>query len=179
VTGALGTPAPYHSAVTIPQGTAYRVRSDALRWRWSRFDELSPVQLYALFAARIAVFVVEQDCPYQDLDGLDLEAEHLIAWSGAEVAAYLRLLGPGVRFAEPSIGRVITTQAFRSSGLGRELMARGVARCDEQFPGQPLRISAQAHLERFYGEFGFVKASDVYLEDGIPHIEMLRTPRSI
>jgi ElaA protein len=148
-----------------------------IEWRWCSLEDLSTRQLYALFAARSAVFVVEQNAPYQDLDGADLQAEHLIAWSGEEVAACVRILAPGVKYAEPSIGRVLTTKPFRTSGLGRELMVRAVSRCDERFPGRPIRIGAQAYLERFYGSFGFVRASDAYLEDGIPHVEMLRIPR--
>lgn len=147
-----------------------------IRWQWCPLEDLSTPQLYALLAARSAVFVVEQNCAYQDLDGADIEAEHLIAWSGDDVAACLRVLAPGVKFAEPSIGRVLTTREFRATGVGRELMARAVARCDERFPTQPTRIGAQAYLERFYGAFGFVKASDIYIEDDIPHIEMLRHP---
>jgi ElaA protein len=150
-----------------------------MNWQWCSLHDLDARQLYALFAARGAVFVVEQNCAYRDLDGADLEAEHLIAWSGEEVAACVRVLAPGVKYAEPSIGRVLTTKPFRTSGLGRELMARAVARCEERFPGQPIRIGAQAYLERFYGSFGFVKASDEYMEDGIPHIEMLRAPRGL
>jgi ElaA protein len=150
----------------------------SLEWQWCALSDLPAHRIHALFAARSAVFVVEQNCPYQDLDGADLAAEHLIAWSEDEVAACLRLLAPGVKYAEPSIGRVLTRKAFRTTGLGRELMARGVARCEERFPTQAMRIGAQAHLERFYGSFGFVKASDVYMEDGIPHIEMLREPRA-
>ncbi|HJY36207.1 MAG TPA: GNAT family N-acetyltransferase, partial [Steroidobacteraceae bacterium] len=96
-----------------------------LKWQWCRLGELSAEQLYAVLAARVAIFVVEQNCAYQDLDGLDGDAEHLIAWSGTEVAGYLRVLAPGTRFADPSIGRIITTQPFRGSGLGRELVAKG------------------------------------------------------
>jgi ElaA protein len=147
---------------------------DRIEWRWCSLEDLSARALYTLLAARSAVFVVEQNCPYEDLDGADLDAEHLIAWSGAEVAACARVLAPGAKYAEPSIGRVLTTKPFRTSGLGRELMARAVVRCEERYPGAPIRIGAQAYLERFYNSFGFVKASEVYLEDGIPHIEMLR-----
>jgi ElaA protein len=145
-----------------------------LRWRWSRLADLAASEVYALLSARSAVFIVEQNCAYQDLDGLDVDAEHLIAWSATDVAACLRLLAPGVKFAEPSLGRVLTAAAFRSTGLGRELMARGIAHAERRYPLSALRIGAQAHLERFYGSFGFVRASDVYLEDGIPHIEMVR-----
>jgi ElaA protein len=144
-----------------------------LSWQWCRLDELSAEQVYAVLAARVAVFVVEQNCAYQELDGLDAGGEHLIAWSGADVAGYLRVLAPGTRFDDPSIGRIITTQPFRGSGLGRELVAQGIARARERYPGRPVRISAQRYLEKFYGEFGFVAVSEPYLEDGIPHIEML------
>lgn len=146
----------------------------SVRWQWCSLEDLSARQLYTLLAARSAVFVVEQRCAYQDPDGADIEAEHLIAWAGDDVAACARVLGPGAKFVEPSIGRVLTSAAFRSTGVGRELMARAVARCDERFPGKAIRIGAQAYLERFYASFGFVKASDTYLEDDIPHIEMLR-----
>ncbi len=145
-----------------------------VNWQWCRLGELSAEQLYAVFAARIAIFVVEQNCPYQELDGLDADAEHLIAWSGANVVAgYLRVLAPGTRFADPSIGRIIATKEFRGTGLGRELVAKGIERARLRYPGQPVRISAQAYLEKFYGAFGFTTVSEPYLEDNIPHVEML------
>lgn len=145
-------------------------------WQWRRYADLSPLEIHAIFAARQAVFVVEQNCPYQDLDGKDLDAWHLVAWSGKEVAAYLRLLAPGVSYAEPSLGRILTTQMGRGSGLGRELVARGLEKINELYPMLPTRIGAQAHLHKFYGAFGFVQASEPYEEDGIPHIEMRREP---
>ena len=126
-----------------------------------------------MLAARVAVFVVEQNCPYQDLDGLDGDAEHLIAWSGTQVAGYLRVLAPGTLFDDPSIGRIITTKPFRGSGLGRDLVAKGLERTRQRYPGKPVRISAQKYLEKFYRDFGFVAVSEPYLEDGIPHVEML------
>lgn len=147
-----------------------------IRWQWCRLDDLSLQQVYAIFAAREAVFVVEQACAYQELDGLDAEAQHLVAWAGDEVAAYLRVPAPGVRFAEPSIGRVLTAAGFRRNGLARELMTRALAQVDVLYAGQAVRISAQTYLEEFYGAFGFVPVSEMYLEDGIPHIEMLRQP---
>lgn len=151
-----------------------RAIGPALAWQWCTLDDLEAAQIYALFAARQAVFVVEQQCAYQDLDGYDIDAEHLIAWSDNELAACLRLLAPGVKFAEPSLGRIITTGNFRGTGLGRELIRKGISRAEQRYPHQPIRIGAQAHLERFYGTLGFTRASDLYLEDGIPHIEMLR-----
>jgi ElaA protein len=144
-----------------------------LKWQWSSLGELSAEQVYAILAARVAIFVVEQNCAYQDLDGLDSDAEHLIAWSGSNVAGYLRVLGPGTRFDDPSIGRIITTREFRGSGLGRELVAKAIARTRQRSPGMPIRISAQKYLEKFYGDFGFATVSEPYLEDGIPHVEML------
>jgi ElaA protein len=144
-----------------------------LRWQWCRLGELSAEQVYAVLAARVAIFVVEQNCAYQDLDGLDGDAEHLIAWSDSEVAGYLRVLGPGTRFGDPSIGRIITTKPFRGTGLGRDLVAKGLERTRMRYPGQPVRISAQKYLEKFYRHFGFVTVSEPYLEDDIPHVEMV------
>jgi ElaA protein len=144
-----------------------------LRWQWCRLGELSAEQVYAVLAARVAIFVVEQNCAYQELDGLDADAEHLIAWSGTQVAGYLRVLGPGTRFDDPSIGRIITAQPFRGTGLGRDLVAKGIEHTRLRYPGQPVRISAQKYLEKFYRDFGFVTVSEPYLEDDIPHVEML------
>jgi ElaA protein len=148
--------------------------TDILRWQWCSLSELSVRDSYAIMAARAEVFIVEQQCAFQDLDGLDLDAQHLVVWSGSELAAYLRLLAPGVKYAERSIGRVITTAAFRGTGLGRALMARALEHLDSSFPTHPLRIGAQARLAAFYESFGFVRASELYIEDDIPHIEMLR-----
>lgn len=144
-------------------------------WQWCRLENLSTDQLYAVFAAREAVFVVEQQCAYQELDGLDARAHHLIAWSDDEVAAYLRVTAPGAKFAEPSIGRVLTTQRFRGAGLGRQLMHKAIEYFETYYPGQAIRISAQTHLIAFYASFRFATCSDPYLEDGISHVEMLRT----
>lgn len=144
-----------------------------IRWQWCQLNALTSQEIYALLAARESVFVVEQLCAYQELDGLDLEALHLIAWAGKEVAATLRLLAPGIKYPEAALGRIMTTQAFRGRGLGRELMQRAIQHADSHYPGGQ-RISAQLYLESFYRSFGFEKNSDTYLEDGIPHIEMLR-----
>lgn len=146
-----------------------------LRWQWCTLHELSAAEVYAVLAARSAVFVVEQNCPYQDADGYDLDAQHTIVWSGAEVAAYLRVIAPQVKYRERSIGRIITSHAFRGIGLGRELVSRALARLDAGYPDEPVRIGAQARLQAFYESFGFRQASAVYMEDGIPHIEMLRS----
>ncbi|HEX8009549.1 MAG TPA: GNAT family N-acetyltransferase [Casimicrobiaceae bacterium] len=147
-------------------------------WQWKRFAELAPDELYALLAARAAVFVVEQSCAFQDADGLDAFAWHLLGWAGPEeartLAAYLRLIEPGRKYAEPSIGRVLTTAGFRRAGLGRRAMREGLARSRLLYPGSAVRIAAQQRLERFYLELGFRTVSEPYAEDGIWHVEMLR-----
>lgn len=146
-----------------------------IRWEWLPFSGLDPRSLYAILAAREQVFVVEQSCAYRDADGLDLHAWHLAGWApGDELAAYLRVLAPGARFAEHSIGRVLTTAPFRGRGLGRELMLHGLTRVEENFGRVPVRIAAQAHLERFYASLGFVAIGAPYDEDGIAHLDMLR-----
>jgi ElaA protein len=145
-------------------------------WRFARFEELTPREVHDILQARLAVFVIEQNCVFQDVDGADPACWHLLGNKGSATSllAYCRIVPPGVKFAEPSIGRVITTAAARGTGAGRELMREAVARTTQLWPGQPIRIGAQAHLEKFYNEVGFVKASDPYDEDGILHIEMLR-----
>jgi len=149
-----------------------------LTWRWCQFDELSVFELDAIYRARQQVFSIEQQCIYLDADGFDEASWHLAAWSTAHKLplAYARVVHPGLKYAEPSIGRVITTAAARGTGLGRELVARAVAHCSAAFPGQGIRISAQTRLERFYAEVGFVAVGAPYIEDGIPHTEMLLKP---
>lgn len=151
-----------------------------IRWQWSSFDELTTHELYEILRARIAVFCVEQNCPYQDLDGVDQVSRHLVGWlpdadGRNRVVAYCRLVPPGVKFDEPSVGRVITTGAGRSVGAGREMMRRVLEHHDALHPGAGNRIGAQQYLERFYGGFGYVTVSEPYDEDGIPHVIMLRT----
>lgn len=149
-----------------------------ISWRLARFDELSPREIHDIFQARIEVFVVEQKCVFQDLDGADPDCWHLTGIEG-QLVAYCRLVPPGTKYAEPSIGRVLTTGSARRSGAGRELMRRAVDHATRLWPGRALRIGAQKYLERFYGEFGFVTASEPYDEDGIPHVEMLRAASAI
>lgn len=152
-------------------------------WQWRRFEDLDIHQLYEILRVRQEVFAVEQDCAYQDADGKDSCAWHLCGWSGRaphpQLQAYLRVVDPGQKFDEPSIGRVLTAASARGTGLGRELMRRVLDELRSPFPDSAIRISAQQHLQKFYGEFGFIQCSEVYDEDGIPHIEMLRPPQSI
>ncbi len=134
--------------------------------------------LYALMQLRQQVFVVEQACAYLDADGADLQAHHQMGWqavpgAGPVLLACARILPPGLRYPQASIGRVVTAPSVRGSGLGRELMQRTMQHCRALHPGHGIAISAQAHLARFYGGLGFVAEGDVYDEDGIPHLKML------
>jgi ElaA protein len=146
-----------------------------MNWCWQRFADLGVDNLYDALQLRCRVFVLEQGA-YLDPDGVDRASWHLLGRDAAAgtLVAYLRLVDAGVKYAEPSLGRVITAPEARGMGLGRALMAEGVAGCARFWPGRAVRISAQAHLERFYGGFGFVRVGDDYLEDNIPHVEMLR-----
>ena len=175
--------------------------SRRVHWHWSTFDSLSPGALHAALALRAAAFVVEQHCVFLDPDGYDADGWHLLGWSGAErrderagppqaripecaarrysdpLIACLRLLPPG-KYAEPSIGRVVTAQTHRRCGLGRAAMLEGMHRARVIYPGRAVRIGAQQHLERFYASLGVAQASAPYDEDGIPHIEMLWRPEA-
>ena len=150
---------------------------NSLEWQCLRLADFHPLALHRVLRARQEVFVVEQACAYLDADSADESSWHLAAWApGQHLMAYARLVDPGVKYPEASIGRVITTTVARGTGLGRALLRRALAECERAWPGQPLRISAQSHLVAFYGEAGFVVVGEPYLEDGIPHTEMLRPP---
>ena len=150
------------------------VDGPALAWQWLRFGQLGIDDLYDLLALRAEVFVVEQRCAYQDPDGLDRLSWHLLGRDGqGRLQALLRVVDPGGKYAEPSIGRVVTAASARGRGAGRVLMQQGLSRCRTAWPGQGIRISAQAHLQRFYGSLGFEPVGEPYLEDDIPHLEML------
>ncbi len=144
-----------------------------MNWAWHRFDELGVDNLHDALQLRSRVFVLEQG-PYLDIDGIDRRAWHLLGRDvGPQLLAYLRVVDPGAKYAEPSIGRVVTAPEVRGTGLGRALMREGLAGCVARWPGQAVRISAQARLQRFYSELGFCAVGDEYLEDHIPHLEML------
>ena len=147
-----------------------------MHWTWTRFDELGVQGLYDILALRCRVFILEQG-PYLDTDGADLHSWHLQGRDGGGVLqAYLRAVDPGTKYAEPSIGRVITAPEVRGTGLGRVLMREGLTRCALQWPQRAVRISAQARLRDFYLGLGFEPVSDEYIEDTIPHLEMLWRP---
>jgi len=139
------------------------------------FDSFSLREWHDIMALRIAVFVVEQDCPYQDLDGHDPDAVHLFATIDGQVAATLRILKPGVAYACHAIGRVVVGEPYRSTGLGHRIMQEALDYIDREQNGfTVIKLSAQEHLERYYQRHGFEQCGKGYLEDGIPHIPMIR-----
>ena len=146
-----------------------------VRWSFAYFDDLAAGDLYDIVGLRNAVFIVEQHCPYQDCDGVDRVSHHL--WtrdaSGA-MAAYLRVVPPGVSYAEPSLGRIVTSPGVRRTGLGRTLVREGIMRVEELYGPVAIRIGAQRYLLKFYESFGFASTGREYVEDDIPHTEMLR-----
>ncbi|GAB2474581.1 GNAT family N-acetyltransferase [Comamonas humi] len=147
---------------------------DRLDWSFRYFDELSLRDLYDALALRCEVFIVEQ-VAFQDPDGEDQTAWHLLGRDAAgKLQAYCRVLPPGQHYDEPSIGRVVVAPTARGTGAGWELMRHGIDELQRLWPGAAIRIGAQAHLQRFYEGCGFAVASEPYLEDGIPHLKMLR-----
>lgn len=146
-----------------------------IEWRCLAFDQLSAAELYAALQLRSEVFVIEQACVFQDMDGADAQAMHLLGNFQGQLVAYARCLDAGCKFVEASIGRVATRAVVRGTGAGHALMNQAIACVFREWGSQAIRIGAQAHLAPFYGQHGFHKAGPIYLEDGITHIEMLRS----
>lgn len=166
---------------------------ELLEWRWKSFSELTPAEVYEMLEARNAVFVVEQQCVYNDVDGLDKDAWHLFAYApgayadadasegkragpkrqpASTLAGYLRVLLPDASDADIRIGRVLTTSDFRGIGLGSAMLEQALKHIVAQWPDAAIKLHAQAHLQMFYGAFGFEPISDIHDEDGIPHVWM-------
>ncbi|WP_212001743.1 GNAT family N-acetyltransferase [Chitinophaga sp. HK235] len=146
-----------------------------MNWEIKPFAELTVDELYDVLRLRSEVFVVEQQCAYQDLDNSDQKALHLMGRNGeGQLLAYTRLFAPGIKYTEASIGRVVTSQLGRGTGVGRQLMEKSIATVESVYGKGPIKIGAQQYLQRFYTSLGFEQTSDTYLEDGIPHIEMIR-----
>ncbi len=145
-------------------------------WKIKQFSNLTAMELYEILALRVNVFVVEQDCPYPELDGRDTLPGTLHLWTSAgeiPVGAYLRILAPGVSYPGVSLGRVVTAKSSRGGGLGHELVEKAIGLAEKHWPGIPIQIGAQEYLKAFYESHGFSVISDTYLEDNIPHIDMV------
>ena len=140
------------------------------------FGALQLRELYELLKLRSEVFVVEQECIYQDVDGKDQQALHVLGWEGEELVAYTRIFGPGVYFEEASIGRVAVKLGFRGKGYAKQIMAASIDAVYRFFGKEPIALSAQQYLEQFYTDLGFTTEGSSYLEDGIPHIRMVMYP---
>lgn len=144
-----------------------------MEWTIKKFNELKVDEMYDICRERVNVFVVEQQCPYPELDGLDKQAWHLCLRTADDIAAYLRILPKGTAYKELSLGRIIVNRKYRKQGWGKELVKRGLQFVIEELSEDVVRIQAQAHLQKFYSGFGFKQISEIYLEDGIPHLDML------
>lgn len=148
--------------------------SQTIIWKCEPFHQLTLEQLYQLLKIRQEVFIVEQDCPYLDNDDKDQPAWHLWAEQDGQIIGCTRLLPAGISYPTySSIGRVLTHSSSRGTGLGKELMHRSIKKTKDLFPNQPIKISAQSYLKRFYEDLGFRQCTEEYLEDDIPHIGML------
>jgi ElaA protein len=144
-----------------------------ISWGCKKFEELTPFELYDILRLRNEIFVVEQNCVFQDADNKDQHCHHLLGWHEKDLAAYARLLPPGLSYKEMSIGRVACAFAFRGNGTGRELMTISIEHCDKLFGKGPIKLGGQLYLKGFYESLGFRQKSEIYLEDGIEHIEMI------
>lgn len=146
-----------------------------IQWQIKRFEALSSLELYELLQLRSEVFVVEQNCVYQDIDGKDQKALHLLGFYNDKIVAYARLFKPNDYFENASIGRVVIHQDYRDKKWGHDLMKNAIAAIESQFDVKQITISAQLYLKKFYESHDFIPTSEMYLEDDIPHIEMKRT----
>tara|TARA_B110000977_G_scaffold63681_1_gene86634 strand:+ start:3936 stop:4385 length:450 start_codon:yes stop_codon:yes gene_type:complete len=144
-----------------------------ISWSIKSFDELIKNELYDLLKLRSEVFVVEQNCVYQDIDDKDIKGTHFFGQDGSDLIAYLRVMEVGVLYPNHmSIGRVVVKQTHRNKKLGNEILANAIDFCRKKFPKTPIKISAQTHLKSFYNQLGFEFKGEAYLEDGIPHCAM-------
>ena len=143
-------------------------------WEIKEWSELSTKEVENIFSLRSEVFIVEQDCVYQDIDGKDQKAKHVLGKKNNEIIAYSRIFKPGDYFDNVSIGRVVVRQDQRKYGLGKKIMLATMAAIDQRFPNKPIEISAQSYLLKFYTDLGFSAFGEEYLEDGIPHRRMLK-----
>ena len=149
-----------------------------MNWSTKKFEELTTAELYALLQLRTEVFVVEQNCVFQDMDDKDQASYHVMGWKDNVLLAYTRIVPPGVSYDIPSIGRVVISPKARGIGAGRLLMEKSMEETIRLFGKKAIKIGAQLYLKNFYSSLGFTQTSDVYLEDGIEHIHMIWTPEN-
>ena len=157
----------------MPQSLPLRVNTEAISWIWKSYSELRKDELYEILKFRQEIFVVEQQSWYLDVDALDQDALHFLGTFNNDLVAYERLLAPGIKNSYVSLGRILVHEKYRGLGLGHYLVDEGMKKSKDIFPSMLIILSAQEHLEQFYNEHGFTKCGDPYIEDGIPHIEMI------
>lgn len=145
-----------------------------ITWQLKEFQNLTPLEIYEILQLRSEVFVVEQNCVFLDADNKDQLSYHLQGRVDEKLIAYVRILPPGLAYDEPSIGRVVTSPSYRKQGAGIELMKKAIEEATNLFGIQPIMIGAQLYLKKFYENLGFIKCSDIYMEDDIQHIKMIR-----
>ena len=146
-----------------------------VKWILKKFDDLAALELYSILQLRNEVFVVEQNCVFQDADNKDQFCWHLMGWDNDKLVAYSRIVPKDVSYDLPSIGRIVTSPAVRGNGTGRILMDESIKAIKKLFGDTAIKLGAQLYLKNFYESFGFMQSSDIYLEDGIQHIEMIRS----
>jgi len=146
-----------------------------MKWSFKKFDDLTPLELYLILQLRNEVFVVEQNCVFQDADNKDQGSHHLMGWDNDLLVAYSRIVPLGIAYDSfPSIGRVVTSPKMRGTGIGKILMQQSIEALQKLFGKTSIKLGAQLYLKKFYESFDFTQSSDIYIEDGIPHIEMIR-----
>lgn len=146
-----------------------------LNFKWSRLNSLTSLELFEIIKAREAVFVVEQQCTYQETDDMDLQSWHLVVSVDTQLVAYARVVDPKNKYEQPSIGRIMTLSKFRKMKIGRSLINEAIRFTEQQFPKMGIKIGAQGHLQNFYKSFGFETVGELYDDHGIPHIDMVRS----
>jgi len=156
------------------QHLSFNIQHSTLTWICKKFDELTPLELYAIMRLRNEVFVVEQNCVFQDADNKDQQCYHLAGWQENMLIAYTRIVPAGIIYDQISIGRVVTSPEHRGAGTGKLLMKKSIQYAHDFFGELPIKIGAQLYLKQFYESLSFVQSSDIYLEDGIEHIQMIR-----
>lgn len=145
-----------------------------INWTYKKFEQLTPFELYELLRLRSEVFIVEQNCVFLDLDNIDLDCFHLLGYYQNKLIAYARIVPGGRVYKEASIGRVVTSLTVRKGGAGKQLMQQSIDKLYNSFGKVPIKIGAQFYLKNFYQSFGFIQISEIYLEDGIEHICMMK-----